>query len=39
MLENFTLGFSKNITEEECVAKLMEMYKELVEKDSLKKRD
>ena len=32
-------GFSKNITEEECVAKLMEMYKELVEKDSLKKRD
>lgn len=32
-------GFNKNITEEECVAKLMEMYKELVEKDSLKKRD
>ena len=32
-------GFSKNITEEECVAKLMEMYKELVEKERLKKRD
>ena len=31
-------GFSKNITEEECVAKLMEMYKELVERE-LKKRD
>lgn len=30
-------GFSKNITEEKCVAKLMEMYKELVEKESLKK--
>lgn len=30
-------GFRKNITEEKCVAKLMEMYKELVEKKSLKK--
>lgn len=29
-------GFSKNITEEECVAKLMEMYKELVEKENKK---
>lgn len=29
-------GFNKNITEEECVAKLMEMYKELVEKESKK---
>ena len=28
-------GFSKNITEEECVAKLMKMYKVLVEKESL----
>ena len=29
-------GFNKNITEEECVAKVMEMYKELVEKESKK---
>lgn len=29
-------GFNKNITEEECVAKLMEMYKELVEKENKK---
>lgn len=29
-------GFVKNISEEECVAKLMEMYKELVEKESKK---
>ena len=29
-------GFVKNISEEECVAKLMEMYKELVKKENKK---